>query len=78
MISTQCEKEKRTLSAAASANIEIDSLKDKIIFNGQELCESIIPDKAVAYGAVLQAAILSGMKWVKLVMYYSLILYHYH
>ncbi|XP_059066276.1 heat shock cognate 70 kDa protein 2-like [Cryptomeria japonica] len=33
-------------------------LKD--FFNGKELCKSINPDEAIAYGAVVQAAILSG------------------
>merc|ERR1712124_187390 len=29
-------------------------------FNGKELCKSINPDEAVAYGATVQAAVLSG------------------
>jgi len=31
-------------------------------FNGKELCKSLNPDEAVAYGAAVQAAILSGSK----------------
>jgi len=118
---TQCERAKRTLSAAARANIEVDSLIDGIdfaatitrarfedlclhyfrqcldpvttaltdakmsksdiddvvlvggstripkvqqilkqYFNGKELCRSINPDEAVAFGAAIQSAILSG------------------
>jgi L1 cell adhesion molecule like protein len=34
----------------------------KDFFNGKELCKSINPDEAVAYGAAVQAAILSGDK----------------
>jgi L1 cell adhesion molecule like protein len=118
---TQCERAKRTLSAAARANIEVDSLYEGIdfsssltrarfedlcmhyfrqclepvsrvlsdakfskseihdvvlvggstripriqqmisqFFNGKEPCKAINPDEAVAYGAAIQAAILSG------------------
>jgi L1 cell adhesion molecule like protein len=118
---TQCERAKRTLSAAARANIEVDSLYDGIdfatsitrarfedlcmhyfrqclepvsvalqdakfsksqiddvvlvggstripkvqqllkqYFNGKELCKAINPDEAVAFGASIQSAILSG------------------
>ncbi|KAH6802382.1 heat shock cognate protein 70-1 [Perilla frutescens var. frutescens] len=32
------------------------------LFNGKELCKSINPDEAVAYGAAVQAAILSGKR----------------
>lgn len=35
-------------------------------FNGKELCRKINPDEAIAYGAAVQAAILSGQKDEKL------------
>ena len=38
----------------------------KEYFNGKELCQSVNPDEAVAYGAAVQAAILSGVQNEKL------------
>ena len=35
-------------------------------FNGKELCQSVNPDEAVAYGAAVQGAILGGVKDEKL------------
>lgn len=35
-------------------------------FNGKELCKSINPDEAIAYGAAVQAAVLSGISDEKL------------
>nr|GEU54130.1 heat shock protein 70 [Tanacetum cinerariifolium] len=43
--------------------LETGNLKKLIsidFFNGKDLCKSINPDEAVAYGATVQAAILSG------------------
>ena len=59
-IMSQCERAKRTLSAPTRANIEIGPLNDiKQYFNGQE-CKSIAHNTAVAYGAVVQTAVVSG------------------
>merc|ERR1712014_560179 len=69
---TSCERAKRTLSSSTQAHIEIDSLFDGVDFNNtitrarfEDLCmdyfkKCIDPDEAVAFGATVQAAILSG------------------
>ncbi|KAG0441388.1 hypothetical protein HPB47_015970 [Ixodes persulcatus] len=63
---TACERAKRTLSSSAEASIDIDALFEGVqkllrdFFNGKELSMGINPDEAVAYGAAVQAAILSG------------------
>ena len=38
----------------------------KEFFNGKELCQSVNPDEAVAYGAAVQGAVLGGVKDEKL------------
>jgi len=38
----------------------------KEFFNGKELCQNVNPDEAVAYGAAVQGAVLSGVKDEKL------------
>ncbi|KAM4104498.1 hypothetical protein ACJW30_06G162300 [Castanea mollissima] len=76
---TACEKAKRIFSFAIETCIEVDSLYNggssripkvqqllQDFFDGKELCKSINPDEAVAYGAAVQASILTGMRKEKL------------
>merc|ERR1711892_1517766 len=51
----EVEKAKRQLSSTHTARIEIESF-----FNGKEPSKGINPDEAVAYGAAVQAGVLSG------------------
>ena len=53
------------LSGGSSRIPKVQQLLQEF-FDGKELCKSINPDEAVAYGAAVQAAILTGMKNVKL------------
>ncbi|KAI3762276.1 hypothetical protein L1987_52701 [Smallanthus sonchifolius] len=61
-----CEKAKRDLSSTTQTSIVIDCLIPKIqqmleeFFDGKPLCKSINADEAVAYGAAVLAANLSG------------------
>ncbi|XP_073959032.1 major heat shock 70 kDa protein Ab-like [Choristoneura fumiferana] len=71
---TAAERAKRTLSTSTEASIDVDALFEvggstripKIqsilqnFFNGKKLNLSVNPDEAVAYGAAVQAAILTG------------------
>ncbi|KAI3676317.1 hypothetical protein L1987_85923 [Smallanthus sonchifolius] len=52
-----CEKAKRDLSSTTQTSTEIDSLE---LFDWKPLCKSINADEAVAYGAAVLAANLSG------------------
>uniref|UniRef100_A0A2K6KZ67 Heat shock protein family A (Hsp70) member 8 n=1 Tax=Rhinopithecus bieti TaxID=61621 RepID=A0A2K6KZ67_RHIBE len=58
---TACERAKSTLSSSTHASTEIDSLSEGIDFYTSST-RSINPDEAVAYGAAVQAAILSADK----------------
>ncbi|KAM3731324.1 hypothetical protein ACB098_12G154300 [Castanea mollissima] len=53
------------LSGGSSRIPKVQQLLQEF-FDGKELCKSINPDEAVAYGAAVQAAILTGMKNEKL------------
>ncbi|KAI3762283.1 hypothetical protein L1987_52708 [Smallanthus sonchifolius] len=54
------EKAKRELSSTFEASIDIDCLYDGTDFSMKPLCKSIKADEAVAYGAAVLAANLSG------------------
>ncbi|CAL4938753.1 unnamed protein product [Urochloa decumbens] len=54
---TACERSKRMLSSTAETTVQ-SMLRE--FFDGKEPCRSINPDEAVAYGAAIQASILSG------------------
>ncbi|KAI3807858.1 hypothetical protein L1987_23794 [Smallanthus sonchifolius] len=61
-----CEKANRDLSSTTETSIDIDCLIPKVqqmlreFFDGKPLCKSIKADEAVAYGAAVLAANLSG------------------
>ncbi|KAI3762284.1 hypothetical protein L1987_52709 [Smallanthus sonchifolius] len=62
-----CEKAKRDLSSTTETSIDIDCLIPKVqqmlreFFDGKPLCKIIKADEAVAYGAAVLAANLSGI-----------------
>ncbi|GER33818.1 heat shock 70 kDa protein [Striga asiatica] len=49
-------------SCLRSAGMDKAAVHDVSFFNGKELCRSINPDEAVAYGAAVQAAVLTGVR----------------
>lgn len=55
-------KEKVDEIVLVGGSTRIPKIQKKLMefFNGKELCKSINPDEAVAYGAAVQAAILTG------------------
>merc|ERR1712032_1227910 len=62
MADSQLKKEDITEVVLVGGSTRIPKVQEmiKAFFNGKELCKSINPDEAVAYGAAVQAAIVSG------------------
>ncbi|CAI0420948.1 unnamed protein product [Linum tenue] len=59
---TACERAKIDDVVLVGGSTRIPKVQQLLqdFFNGKELCKSINPDEAVAYGAAVQAAILTG------------------
>ncbi|CAI0473905.1 unnamed protein product [Linum tenue] len=59
---TACERAKINDVVLVGGSTRIPKVQQLLqdFFNGKELCKSINPDEAVAYGAAVQAAILTG------------------
>ena len=62
LLDAKVSKDKIDEIVLVGGTTRIPKIQKKLsdFFNGKELCKSINPDEAVAYGAAVQAAILSG------------------
>jgi len=65
---SKCDKSKVNEVVLVGGSTRIPKVQQLLsdFFNGKELCKSVNPDEAVAYGAAVQAAILTGQESSKL------------